>query len=141
MAAKLILFTLLLLGGVGCASIPFSVDQCNATLFNTAHEHEQCLNRAEDYVQEQYAAEDRRIQRRDKLIAYLNACDSSSDLVIVETIRSGRSKLPNKRERQIAVREYGYKFTHDNVDRHARLHDFQCATPDQIKEALRQMGF
>ena len=140
MLAKSVLFTLLLLGGVGCASIPLSHDQCNATKFSTALEHEACLKGAEDYVQEQYAAEDRRIMKRDKVIAFLNACSASDDHVIVETIRSGRSVLPSSNEQRKAKREYGYPYTHDNVGKYASLHNFQCATPADIKDALRRMG-
>jgi len=137
---KLIVTALLLLGGVGCASIPLSHDQCNATKFQTAMEHEACLKGAEDYVQEQFAAADRRIVKRDKIIAFLNACSASSDHVIVETIRSGRSALPTQNEQRKAKREYGYAYTHENVGKYASLHNFQCATPDDIKDALRRMG-
>ena len=140
MLYKALACTLLLLGGVGCASIPLNHDQCNSTKFNTAHEHELCLKAAEDYVTEQYAAADRRIQRRDKLIAFLNACDASADYVIVETIKSGRSALPTQNQQRRAKREYGYPYTHDNVGRYASMHNIQCVTADDIKEALRRMG-
>jgi len=141
MKILVLLSAFLLLGVVGCAGIPLSHDQCNATKFSTAMEHEACLKGAEDWVQEQYAREDRRIQKRDKLIAFLNACDRADGLVILETIRSGRSKLPRDGERRKAMKELGYKFTHDNVDRHARKHDFQCVEPKSIFEALRNQGF
>jgi len=104
-------------------------------------EHEQCLTAAADYVQEQHEAEDRRIVKRDKLIAYLNACDQAKGFVIIETIKIGRSNLPNDRQKDRAKKEWGYKYTHANVSRRARIHDFQCATPQQIMDELRRGGF
>jgi hypothetical protein len=101
-------------------------------------EHEQCLRAAEDYVQEQYVKEDRRIQKRDKLIAYLNACDAASALAVVEIIRSGRSQLPNKNEMKKARLEYGYPYTHGNVKKHASLHSITCLDPADI---FRSLGY
>jgi hypothetical protein len=49
----------------GCATVPLSHDQCNATKFPTAHEHEQCLRAATDYEQEQHEREDRILHYRD----------------------------------------------------------------------------
>ncbi|KKK97124.1 hypothetical protein LCGC14_2655880 [marine sediment metagenome] len=82
---------------VGCASIPLTHDQCNATKYATAHEHGQCLLAASKYREEQYEREDRRLVRRDKLIQFLNACDADKRLVVVEMRTIGRSVLPDKR--------------------------------------------
>ncbi len=110
----------------GCGSIPLTKDECNGATFPTAHEHELCLKAAKDYEQEQYEKEDRRIKRRDKLIVFLNGCDALPNAMIFETIKMGRSKLPNGRERQKALKKYGYKYTHGNVDRRALRSDFDC---------------
>lgn len=141
MLYRALIGTLLLLGGVGCASIPLSVEQCNAALSITAMEHEQCLKGAADWQILQDEKEDRRLVKRDELIAYLNACDAAEGLVLVETIKIGRSKLPNNREERRAMEEWGYKYTHSNVSKQARIYDFQCATPRQIMDALRRQGF
>ncbi len=90
-------------------------------------------------AQLEYEREDRRLVKRDKLIVFLNSCDADKDLVILEIIRLGRSKLPNEFARRKALREYGYKYTHDNVHSQARMYDFKCVDPDDI---LRQVeGF
>ena len=131
-----ILLSILLLsvaGVVGCANIPLSYDECNANLYSTAMETQMCLNAAAKYKQEQYDKEDRRIVRRDKLIVFLNACDALPYLIVVEFRHSSRSLLPNSRKQRIARREYGYPYTHSNVHRHARLHDFKCDNPRDIR--------
>jgi len=125
----------------GCANIPLTHDQCNSALYQTAHEAENCLKAAEDYVQEQFALEERRVEKRDELIAYLNSCDKAKGFVLIETIKIGRSNLPNDRQKDRALREWGYKYTHANVSKRARLHQFQCATPQQIMDALRRLGY
>jgi len=89
-------------------------------------EHENCLRAAAKYEEEQHEKEDRRLIKRDELIIFLNNCDSSSELILVEIRRGGRSVLPNKRQRREAMREYGVKFTHENVHKHARIHEFGC---------------
>ena len=91
-----------------------------------------------EQIQLQHEKEDRRLVRRDKLIDYLNACDAHPSLVIVEVIKSGRSTLPNDRQKTKAMREYGYKYTHDNVSRWAHRSDLLCMYPRDI---LRQLGF
>jgi len=112
-------FVYLAIGGsvTACASIP--------------------LTEAEQ-IQLQYEKEDRRIVRRDKLIIFLNACDAASDLVIVEIRRIGRSSLPNSRQKADAIKEFGYPYTHDNVNRRARQWDFGCMYPEDL---LRQLGY
>jgi len=122
----------------GCAAIPLTHDQCNATKYATAMEHENCLRAAAKYEEEQHEKEDRRLIKRDKLIIFLNACDAHPDLVLMEVRRGGRSNLPNNRQRRRAIREHGYKFTHDNVDRRARQHDYKCVDPADI---LQQLGY
>jgi len=104
-------------------------------------EHEQCLKGAADWQILQDEKEDRRLVKRDELIQYLNACDQADGLVLIETIYSGRSVLPNDRQERKALKEWGYKYTHSNVNKRARIHDFQCATPQQIMDELRRMGY
>ena len=137
MIKNLVAMSILLLWVVGCANIPFSVDQCNATLYETAMEANQCLNAAASYEQEQYDREDKLTLKRDKLVVFLNNCDAAVDLVIVEYIKFGRSKLPSKRDQSKAKQEYGYKYTHDNLHRNARRSDFVCMNPSDV---LRQLG-
>ena len=91
-----------------------------------------------EQIQLQHEKEDRRLVRRDKLILFLNACDAHSGLVIVEVIKSGRSTLPNSRQKAKAMREYGYPYTHDNVSRWANRSDILCMHPRDI---FRQLGY
>lgn len=130
----------LLLGLLGCANIPLSHDQCNATLFPTALEHEACLKAAADYEQAEHEREDRLLIRRDKIIIFLNACDRDPRLVIVEIIKSGRGCLPNDRMKRQAMREYGYKYTHDNVCPRAFPQDFQCWDRRALAAAIRRLN-
>ncbi|KKN32975.1 hypothetical protein LCGC14_0808470 [marine sediment metagenome] len=107
----------------GCASFPsLSHDQCNATLYETAMEHEQCLLAATKHEERL----ERRAEQRDKLIMFLNACDAANGLILLEVIKYGSSNLPRSNEKRIAMREYGYKYTHDNVGKDARINDFRC---------------
>ncbi len=85
----------------------------------------------------EYEREDRRIQARDECIIFLNACDASDSLVVVEVIKSGRTQLPNARQKRDARREYGYTYTHDNVGKYARKSDFVCMRP---RDVMRQLG-
>ena len=117
-----------------------NLDECNAATFATAHEHELCLKAANEYQVKLDEAEDRRLIKRDKLIIFLNACDSHTDLVIMET-RHGRSMLPSDREKRKALREYGYKYTHGNVHKHARQQQFQCVDPAEVFEMLERNGY
>ena len=137
---SIILFLMLLFGLFGCASIPMTNDQCNATKFPTAHEHELCLKAASDYQIEQDEKEDKRLIRRDKLIIFLNACDASDKHVLVEIIRIGRSCLPSKQKQRIAMREYGYRYTHGNVCPRGMKSDFQCWDQQDFDYAMRQLG-
>ncbi|KKL61014.1 hypothetical protein LCGC14_2199530 [marine sediment metagenome] len=130
-----------LLGVIGCANVPFTRDECNAAQYETAHEVNNCLKLAEDYVQEQFAKAERRVEKRDALVAFLNACDKTKGLVIVETIKIGRSLLPNKRQQRDALKEYGYRYTHYNIHRNARMHDFTCLMYADVKRMLQQAGF
>jgi len=124
---------------VGCAVVPpLTHDQCNATKYATAMEHENCLRAAAKYEEEQHEKEDRRLIKRDKLIIFLNACDAHPELVLMEVRRGGRSNLPTDRQRRRAIKEHGYKFTHDNVDKRARIHNFKCVDAADI---MRQLGY
>ena len=88
-------------------------------------------------IQFQHEKEDRRLVRRDKLIDFLNACDATIGLAIIETRRVGRSVLPNSRQRRKARKEYGYPYTHSNVNRYARKSDILCMDP---KDLFRNLG-
>jgi len=126
---------------VGCASVPLTHDQCNATKFSTAMEHHQCLVGANRHQEELDAKEDKRLVRRDELIAFLNQCDRAEHLVVMEIIKSGRSQLPNKFDMKKAMREWGYRYTHNNVNPRARIHDFSCVSSADLKEILRRAGY
>ena len=91
-----------------------------------------------EQIQLQHEKEDRRLIRRDKLIDYLNACDAHPSFVIVEIIKSGRSTLPNDRQKRKARMEVGYPYTHDNVSRWASRSDMLCMHPRDI---FRQLGY
>ncbi len=91
-----------------------------------------------EMIQLQHEQEDRRLVRRDELIDFLNACDASPRLVIVEMIRVSRSTLPNSRQKTKARREYGYPYTHSNVSRRAMRSDVRCMDPRQL---MRDLGF
>ena len=142
MKKTLLVLLALLMGLLGCAAIPpLTHDQCNATLFPTAHEHEACLKAAGDYEQAEHEREDRRLIRRDEIIMFLNGCDSYSNLVIVEVIRgSSRRCLPSDREKLKALKEYGYKYTHENVCPRAFQQDFQCWDRRTLAEAIRRLN-
>jgi len=124
---------------VGCASIPLTHDQCNATKYATAMEHEQCLRAAEDYQQKQHEKEDKRLIKRDDLIIFLNSCDKHQELVVMEKIHI-RSCLPSKLQQRRARREYGYPYTHDNVRKCANRADISCTTPEAIMRELMRNG-
>lgn len=126
----------------GCGSIPLTHDQCNATKYATAMEHEQCLRAATDYEQAQHDKEDKKLIRRDKLIATLNACETSSRGVVMEVIRGpSRSCLPNQRAKAKAVKEYGYPYTHGNVCQRANLVTINCVDRDWLRDELRRIGY
>ena len=57
------LIAIFLLGVLSGCATPLTHDQCNATKFPTAHEHEECLRAAADYEQEQH-------ERQDKILHY-----------------------------------------------------------------------
>jgi hypothetical protein len=57
-------------------------------------------------------------------------------VTIVETIKIGRSHLPNDRQRRDARKELGYAYTHGNVHRNARSYDFVCMTHGGVKRML-----
>ena len=136
---SLIVFILIMLGLFGCAGVPLSHDQCNATLFPTAHEHEACLKAAKDYEQAEHEKADKRLVARDRLIIFLNGCDADGRFVVMEK-RSGRSKLPNSRQQAKAKREYGRPYTHDNVHPQAKSWDFQCWDRWALAEAIRRLN-
>lgn len=142
MKKTLLVLLALLMGLLGCAAIPpLTHDQCNATKFPTAHEHELCVKAAEDYQTEQDELQDKRNIRRDKLIMYLNACDANASLVLVEVRRgSSRACLPNDRSKRKALKEYGYKYTHDNVCPRAFQQDFQCWNRMALQQAIRRLS-
>ena len=138
---SLIVFILIMLGLFGCASIPpMTYDQCNATKFPTAHEHELCIKGAKDYEQAEHEKADKRLVKRDEIILFLNACDADLRLVIVEIIRVGRACLPNDRLKRKALKEYGYKYTHGNVCPRAFRQDFQCWDRHSLAEAIRRLN-
>ncbi len=143
---KIVACTLLLiffcLAAFGCASAPrFTHDQCNATRFGTAAEHEQCLRAASKYEQEQHEKQDKKLIKRDKLIVHLNACDANPDGTLVEFRRSGRTVLPSKRAQRNARREYGVPYTFDNVSTQARIHMLPCYSRDDVRRLIeRAMG-
>ena len=142
MKKTLFVLLALLMGLLGCANIPpLSKDECNATLFPTAHEHELCLKAASDYETEQYELADKRLIKRDKLIVFLNACDANDELVLVEKLYTGRSCLPGGHKKRIAMREYGYKYTHDNVCHRGRISDFQCWNKQDFIDAVKRAGY
>ena len=118
----------------GCAAIPFTHDQCNATKFPTAMEHEQCLLAASKYEQAQYEQENSRLIRRDKLIIWLNACDVRKDLIVLEVLHVGRTSLPNQRAKEKSRERYGYAYTHMNVSRKARRNDFMCIDRNDFRD-------
>jgi len=124
----------------GCAVVPLSHDQCNATKFPTAHEHEQCLLAATKYEEELNAQADRRLIRMDKQVAALNTCDLSPNHAIVEMQR-GKSQLPSERVRRRTKREYGVAFTHQNISSSLTFNDWACMTSQEIQEMLRRAGF
>ncbi len=143
MKKTLLVLLALLMGLLGCAAIPpLTHDQCNATKFPTAHEHEACLKAAGDYEQAEHEREDRRLIKRDEIIImFLNACDADPRLVIVEVIRgSSRRCLPSSREKRKAMKEYGYKYTHENVCSRAFSQDFQCWDRYTLAEAIRRLN-
>lgn len=84
----------------------------------------------------EYEHEDRATQRLDKMVIFLNACDASDSLVIVEVIRGGRSQLPSEREKRKAMKEYGYKYTHENLGKHIHHAKILCTSPRNL---FRQM--
>ena len=90
---KAIFISALLLMGAGCATEPLTPEQ-------------------------EYARQDRRNQKHDQLVAFLNGCERHPDGVIVETIRIGGSMLTNRRR--------GEPYTTDNVSRRAHKSNFQC---------------
>lgn len=132
-----VLFCVFIVMLVGCAEVPLLHDQCNATKFQTAHEHEQCLKLADDYQEYLDEKEDKRLVRRDKLIAFLNSCHASEEYVLIEK-RHGRGNLPTKREQHKRTRAGLPVFTHDNVRRHAQLGDYGCMRPQDIKEQIER---
>jgi hypothetical protein len=142
MKKTLFVLLALLMGLLGCAGIPLSKDECNATLFPTAHEHELCLKAASDYEIEQDELADKRLVKRDKLIMFLNGCDADNQLILAEIKRgSSRSCLPSDRAKRKAMREYGYKYTHGNVCPRAQKIDFQCWDRHDFDEAMRSIGY
>lgn len=89
----------------------------------------------------EYEREDRMIKRRDKVIVFLNGCDAAESLVIVETIKTGRSQLPSSREKARARKEYGYAYTHDNVGSGAHMSNLVCMNARDVMRAIeRAMG-
>ena len=83
-------------------------------------------------IQLQHEKEDKRLVRRDKLIAFLNACDNHPSYVLVEKRGMGRSPLPNNKRKDEAMEKHGYKYTHDNVGRQAHQADFMCMDPRDL---------
>ena len=136
MKQLLTIITLALL--IGCAGVKLTPEE--TTIITLACKDDAiCMVAATDKAladkveQLEYEREDRRIIKRDKLIAFLNACDASEDLAILEKIYI-RSHLSTDRQIRKALKEYDYKYTHDNVSRKARRQDFHCVDPRQIRQ-------
>lgn len=127
-----LILSILLVGLVGCANIPMTLEQCSVNRASMAMEYEACLLAAQKYQKEQFEALDKRIVKRDNLILFLNDCDASTYLILVEIIKGGGSQLPNKFQMSKAIRKYGYPYTHDNVDRHLRHSDVGCMRPQDL---------
>ncbi len=125
---KIITTMLFLLILIGCAAAPPPTrEECNVTTFETEDGLARCLFADSEYVTKQFKLEEKRVEKRDKLIIWLNACDNTSNVVLVEIRRGGgRSLLPNSRAKGKALKQYGYKYTHDNVGKRAMRHDFVC---------------
>ena len=82
----------------------------------------------------------RSLIRMDKQIANLNACDASTDHIVVSIRRGIDHPLPTDREKKKAMKEYGYPYTHGNVSRHINANDWACMTRAAVQEMLRRAG-
>ena len=92
-----------------------------------------------EYIQQKkYEAEDRRIKKLDQMVAMLNSCDASTNHVIVEVRRGGRSQLPSKREQYKARKEHGVAYTHENLGRDIRFVKILCMRPSDV---FRQLNY
>lgn len=146
---KLLYIIAVLLGLMaGCAAAPEltpeEVTQINVMCKDNAtcvvNETNDAMRRL--YERLEYEREDRMIKRRDKIVVFLNSCDADPTLVVVETIRSGRSQLPTSREKRAAMAEYGYAYTHSNVGKRASMHDLVCMNTDEAVRAIkRALGY
>ncbi len=133
-AAVTVLLVFVLLAAAACANIPLSHDQCNATKYATAMEHEQCLKAAtkhEEMIQ-------RRAEKRDELIIFLNACDKVPGLVLTERKPRRTCCLPNQRQQRKARQSVGYPYTHENVSESARIYNFKCVSPYKVKQDINR---
>ncbi len=141
---KLLYIIMVLLGLVaGCAGPQLSSEQVTEINF-ICKDDATCIIEKTDaamdalLVQLQYEAEDRKIKKLDDLVASLNACDASSNLVVVEIRKGGRSQLPNEREKRKARREYGYAYTHDNLGNNIQFSKILCMSPTEIFRQLNR---
>ena len=104
-----LLFVLVTMGGCATAQerlveLKTEARQCEGTSTNE-EQRQTCWQPVNELVELEHEREDRRLIRRDKLIAYLNACDAHPGLVIFEE-RWGRSNLPNQRQQRKAKKLY-----------------------------------
>ncbi len=138
MKQLLVIITLALLAS--CAAVPPPTrEECNVKTFETKDGLAKCLFADSEYVIKQFKLEEKRVEKRDKLIIFLNACDNTSGVVLVEIRRVGwRSMLPNSRAKGKALKQYGYKYTHDNVGRRAQRHDFVCMDRQDAKRMIER---
>ena len=78
----------------------------------------------------EYEREDRRLRRHDSLVAYLNACQNTSGLVVMERKHIRSNILKSKKQ--------GHPYTIDNVRFGASRADFGCV---DISALFRRNGW
>ena len=140
------LLIIMLAALVGCASIPELTPAEVTKIHQSCSGEAVCIINTTDAAiaakiqQLEYEAEDRRIRRRDELIVFLNACDNTKGMVVVEFRRLGKSKLPDERVQRRSRRDYGYAYTHNNVSPRLRKHDVRCVNLQDFKRMLERAG-
>jgi len=126
------IFAVLLL--VGCASIPLSHDQCNATKYETAMEHEQCLLAATKYDEEEYARNDARNIRREEVVNFILSCQADPERMLVTYKLSRFEKQALDRAQRL-----GNLSVH-NLPRSVGRANFGCMTYDDVQRALDEIA-
>jgi len=130
--AALGLFFVLIFGIVGCAAVPLTHDQCNATKYATAHEHEQCLLAATKYEEEQHEKEDRAIRRREATVKFVRSCMASEGVTLVTY------KL-TRWQKQVLDRE-GININVTTLPRGLGRANFGCMTDEDLQRAIDQIA-